>query len=385
MKKITLSAVTIGEAERSGVEAALDGERSAQQLEQRFGEYIGCDYAVATCNETAALHLCMMAVDLKRGDKILCSVNAHPNVPEVVRHFDAEPIFIDIDPEDYNIDLDQMDRFLAKNKSKKLKGAIISHVAGQPVDIERLYEIAKKYKIMIIHDANDALGATYEGIRIGSRELYERYGDDELLSLTTFSFNPHRPHNTYAGGMLTTTDSDIEERARLLAQNAIVKNEWDESGKLGYIYDVVDIGLEYIMSDLEAGFNLARLERNDEAIERRRQIAEIYYKGLSGIAQIELPAKKRDHIFTKYIIKIDKNRDSFARELYKRGIETGLHYIPLHLLSYYKQKYNLRVNDYPKALHNFQQILSIPIHEGMSDEDAHYVVEKIQEVAKSRA
>ena len=385
MKKITLDAITIGEAERSGVEAALTGERSASELEGLFGEYIGCDYAVATCNETAALHLCMMAVDLKRGDKILCSVNAHPNVPEVVRHFDAEPIFIDIDPDDFNIDLDQMDRFLAKNKSKKLKGVIVSHVAGQSVDIERLYEIAKKYKIMVIHDANDAMGATYEGIRLGSRELYEKYGDESVLSLATFSFNPHRYHSTFAGGMLTTIDEKIEERARLLAQNAIVKNEWDESGKLGYIYDVVDIGLEYTMSDLEAGFNQVRLAKNDEAITRRKEIAAIYYERLEKIPQIELPVQKRDHIFTKYIIKIDKNRDSFARELYKRGIETGLHYIPLHLLSYYKQKYNLRVNDYPKALRNFQQILSIPIHEGMSDEDAHYVVEKIQEVAKSRA
>jgi dTDP-4-amino-4,6-dideoxygalactose transaminase len=383
MKRVRLGgAIRIdGESEEGVVLRA----QPTKELEEQFCRYTGCDHGIATANETAALHLCMMAVDLKRGDKILCSVNAHPNVPEVVRHFDAEPIFVDIDPDEYNIDLDQMDRFLAKNKNKKLKGAIITHVAGQSVDIARLYEIAKKYRIMIIHDLNDGLGATYDGIKIGSKEMDEHYGDEDLLSLATFSFNPHRYHSAYAGGMLTTQNEKINERARLLANNAMITQEWDESGKqLGYIYDVVDIGLEYGMSDLEAGVCGSVLEQNDQEIERRRAIAKIYDERLASISEVTTPVKRRDHIYSRYIIRIDKNRDSFAKELYKRGVETGLHYIPLHLLSYYRQKYNLRVNDYPKALHNFQQILSIPIHGQMSNEDAHYVADMIEEVARSR-
>ncbi len=374
MKKISLFSLQIDKGEHQEVQKALSKEAIASQLESEFAKYIGAPYAIGTSNETAALHLAMTAIDLKRGDKILCSVNAYPNVPEVVRHFDAEPIFVDIDMDDYNIDLDAMERILAKNRSKKLKGAIISHIAGQPTDLDRLYEIARQYNILIVEDANEALGATYQGKKIGSMKA----------NITTFSFNPHKRFTTCNGGMMTMSDEALEERARLLRANAIVKSEWDEDGGLGYVYDVVDIGLEYDMSDLEAAFNRAQLKKNDSAIQRRKEIASIYKKELAGTPHIELPKEVRDHIYSLFIIKVDKNRDSFARELYKRGIETGLHYIPLHLLSYYKQKYSLRVNDYPKALRNFQQILSIPIHEGLSDEDVGYVIEQIKEVAKSR-
>ncbi len=374
MKKISLFSLPIGKAEEQEIQEALAKKPKVERLEEEFARYISSEAAVATVNETAALHLAMTAIDLKRGDKILCSVNSYPNVPEVVRHFDAEPIFVDIDTDDFNIDLDEMEKILAKNKSKKLKGAIISHVAGQPTDLDRLYDIAERYNILIIEDANEAMGATYNGQKIGSLKA----------DITTFSFNPHRRFTTSEGGMMTMSDEGLEERSRLLRSNAIVKSEWGEDGSLGYVYDVVDIGLEYEMDDLDAGFNLVQLAKNDEAIKRRQEIASIYHKELAGTPHIELPKQVREHIYSLFIIKVDKNRDSFARELYKRGIEVGLHYIPLHLLSYYKQKYSLRVNDYPKALRNFQQILSIPVHEGLSDEDVAYVIEQIKEVARSR-
>ncbi len=374
MKKVPLFSLPIGKAEEQEIQEALAKKPKVERLEEEFARYIGSEAAVATVNETAALHLAMTAIDLKRGDKILCSVNSYPNVPEVVRHFDAEPIFVDIDTEDFNIDLDEMEKILAKNKSKKLKGAIISHIAGQPTDLDRLYDIAQRYNILIIEDANEAMGATYKGQKIGSLKA----------DITTFSFNPHRRFSTCAGGMMTMSDEELEERSRLLRSNAIVKSEWGEDGSLGYVYEVVDIGLEYEMDDLDAGFNLAQLAKNDEAIKRRQEIVSIYRKELADTPHIELPKQVREHIYSLFIIKVDKNRDSFARELYKRGIEVGLHYIPLHLLSYYKQKYSLRVNDYPKALRNFQQILSIPVHEGLSDEDVAYVIEQIKEVARSR-
>ena len=374
MKKITLFNKKVVDEKSKYFQEAIDGKAVAQMLEDRFCEYVGSEYALATCNETAALHLSMMAIDLKRGDKILCSVNTHPNVPEVVRHFDSEPIFIDIDEEDYNIDLNELERFLAKNKSKKLKGVIVSHIAGQPTDLDRLYDIAQKFGILVLEDANDAMGATYDGKKIGSL----------AADITTFSFNTHRRVSTFCGGVITSHNEELIERAKLLGNNAIVQNKWDEDGSLGYIYDVVDIGLEYGISNIEAAFCLEWLKKVDERIKHRQKLAKIYDSELAGVPHITIPAKKRDHIYTKYIIKVDKNRDSFARELYKRGIETGLHYIPLHLLSYYKQKYNLRVNDYPKALRNYQQILSLPIHEGLSEDDVHYVCEQIKEVAKSR-
>ncbi|NPA04063.1 MAG: DegT/DnrJ/EryC1/StrS family aminotransferase [Epsilonproteobacteria bacterium] len=373
MRKIPLFSLNLDRSESKEIEKALGGAKLAQELEENFCEFVNAPYALSTSNETASLHLAMTAIDLKRGDKIICSVNAYPNVPEVVRHFDAEPIFIDIDTEDYNIDLDELEKLLSKNRSKKLKGAIISHIAGQPTDLDRLYDLAKKFNILIVEDAHDALGATYKGKKIGSLSA----------DMTSFSFNPHKRFSLYSGGMLVTANSQLHERAKLLRSNAIIKNDW-EGGKLGYVYDVTDIGLEYDMSDLEAGFNLAQLQKVEKAIKRRKEIAQVYHKELANTPHIELPKEKRDHIYSMFIVKIDKNRDSFARELYKNGIEVGLHFIPLHLLTYYKQKYNLRVNDFPKALRNFQQILSIPVHENMSNDDVAYVVETVKKVAQSR-
>ncbi len=374
MRKIPLFARKHDESEQKQVQEAIAEGGKQEELESRFADYVGTDFAIATTNETAALHLAMTAIDLKRGDKIICSVSAYPNVPEVVRHFDAEPIFVDIDEEDFNIDLDELEKVLAKNKSKKLKGAIISHVGGQPTDLERLYAIAEEYNILIIEDATEAMGATYNGEKIGALKA----------DLTAFSFNPHGRYPTAKGGMLTTFNEELNERAKLLRQNAIVTKEWDEEGSLGYIYDVVDIGLEYDMSNLDAAYNLTRLEKNDAEIARRQEIAAIYRKELADTPHISVPQPKREHSYELFIIKIDKNRDSFARELYKRGIEVGLHYIPLHLLSYYKQKYSLRVNDFPKALRNFQQVMSLPIHATMNDEDVAYVIEQVKEVAQSR-
>ena len=374
MRKIPLFARRHDESELKQVQEAIAEGGKQEELESQFAGYIGAEYAIATANETAALHLAMTAIDLKRGDKIICSVNAYPNVPEVVRHFDAEPIFVDIDEEDFNIDLDELEKVLAKNKSKKLKGAIISHVGGQPTDLARLYEIANEYGILIIEDASEAMGATYDGQKIGSLQA----------DLTAFSFNPHGRYASAKGGMLTTGNEELDERARLLRQNALVMREWDEEGSLGYIYDVLDIGLEYDMSNLDAAYNIARLAKNDAEIARRQEIAAIYRKELTGTPHVSVPEPKREHSYELFIIKIDKNRDSFARELYKRGIEVGLHYIPLHLLSYYKQKYSLRVNDFPKALRNFQQVMSLPIHAAMSDDDVAYVIEQVKEVAQSR-
>jgi len=157
-----------------------------------------------------------------------------------------------------------------------------------------------------------------------------------------------------------------------------------EDEGLGYIYDVVDIGSQYMMSPLDAATILVQLEKQDDNIERQRQIAEIYNERLADAPHIRLPIANEEHAYSLYIIKVDKNRDSFARELAARGIECGLHYIPLHLLSYYKSKYSLRVNDFPIALRNYQQVLSIPNYAALSDDEVEEICDAILDVASTR-
>jgi dTDP-4-amino-4,6-dideoxygalactose transaminase len=364
--------VEVGGDEREKIDEVLDGEAPdiVKDLESAFESYIGAAYALATSHGTAALHLAMLAIDLKRGDKVLCSINAYPSVPEVVRHFDAEPIFIDIDPDTFNIDLEKLEAYLSENKSKKLKAVIVSHVGGQSVDLERLYEIAKQYDVKIVEDASDALGATYKGAKIGST------GAD----ITCFDFSPHLRRNVCNGGMLVSDDEEIIERARLLRNHAMVT----EDEALGYIYDVTDIGSQYMMSPLDAATILVQLEKQDDIIERQRDIAAVYNERLEGAPHIKLPMSNDEHPYSLYIIKVDKNRDSFARELAARGIECGLHYIPLHLLSYYKTKYSLRVNDFPVALRSYQQVLSIPNYAALTDEQVDEISDAILDVASTR-
>ncbi|MDD2830100.1 MAG: DegT/DnrJ/EryC1/StrS aminotransferase family protein [Sulfuricurvum sp.] len=364
--------VDVGGDEREKIDEVFDGEAPniIEDLEAAFESYIGSTFALATSHGTSALHLAMLAIDLKRGDKVLCSINAYPSVPEVVRHFDAEPIFIDIHLDLFSIDLDKLEAYLSENKSKKLKAVIVSHIAGQSVDLDRLYAIAKMYEVKVIEDASDALGATYKGKKIGST------GAD----ITCFDFSPHLRPNVCNGGMMVSNDEDIIERAKSLRHHAMQVD--DDS--LGYVYDVTDIGSQYTMSPLDAATILVQLEKQDDIIARQQEIAAIFNERLSDAPHISLPVVEQEHAFSLYIIKIDKNRDSFARELKERGIETGLHYIPIHLLSYYKAKYSLRINDFPVALRNYSQVLSIPCHGALSDEDVEEICDAILDVASTR-
>ncbi len=364
--------VEVGGDEREKIDEVFDGEAPniIEDLEAAFESYIGASHALTTSNGTTALHLAMFAIDLKRGDKVLCSINAYPSVPEVVRHFDAEPIFVDIDPNLFSIDLDKLEAYLHENKSKKLKAVIVSHIAGQSIDLDRLYAISKMYDIKVIEDASDAFGATYKGKKIGST------GAD----ITCFDFSPHLRKNVCNGGMLVSDDEEIIERAKSLRHHAMEI----EDDMLGYIYNVTDIGSQYTISPLDAAVILVQLEKQDDIIARQQEIAAIYNERLADAPHISLPIVEQDHTFSLYIVKIDKNRDSFARELKERGIETGLHYIPLHLLSYYKAKYSLRINDFPVALRNYSQVLSIPNYAALSDEDVEEICDAILDVAATR-
>ena len=374
MKDIAFYKSSVGEEELSELKSVLELNKDVSKViefEENMANFIGAKYAISTCNATAAIHLALSAIKLKRGDKILMSVNSFVNVPEVVRHFDAEPIFIDINMNDMNIDLDKFEKVLEANDSKKLRGAIISFIAGQTPNLERLYEICKKYDIILIEDATSALGVTYNDETVGSLEA----------DMTIFSTNPsHGRTDVSNSGVIVTNNEELATRAKLLRTHAVTTT-YDDYGNLDYIYDVVDIGHKYDISELDAAFSLSQLKKTNSFIKRRKEIARIYEERLTGVKHIEVPKHKEEHIFTHYIIKISRNRDAFARELKDRGISTGLNYIPLHLLSYYKNKYNIKITEFGSALTSYQQILSIPIYPSLTDEDVNYICDQIVDIA----
>jgi len=344
-----------------------------KELEEEVEQYIGVPHAIATCNATAAIHLALSSMELKRADKVIMSVNSFPSLPETVRHFDAEPIFIDIENDGYNIDLDKLEAYLEENNSKKLRAAIISFVAGQTPDLNRLYKIVKKYNLILIEDATTALGSMYKDKMVGSLEA------DMTIFSTNYSNGQSSLNNS---GFIVTSNENLASKAKLLRTHAI-STSYDDYGNLDYIYDVIDIGYKYDMTDLEAAFNLAQFYKTNEFCERRAEIAKIYNNKLQGLKHISLPQYNDEFIYSQYTIKISRNRDGFARALKEEGIATGLNYIPLHLLSYYKQKYKLKITAFPNALNTYGQILSLPIYPSLSDEDVEYICKNIIKIASS--
>ncbi len=341
------------------------------ELENKIEEFTGADYAIATATSTAALHLALSSIKLKRGDKIIMSVNSFVNLPEVVRHFDAEPIFVDINPDDMNIDLDKFEQVLKDNDSKKLRGAIITFVGGRTPDLDRLYDIVEKYGIILIEDCRSSLGVTYKGKMVGNLRA----------DMTVFSTNPSISRYAVSrSGVIVTNNEEIANKAKLLRTHALTTT-YDSYGNLDYLYDVVDIGHKYDLSELDAAYSVAQLKKTERFVKRRKYIAALYTKRLSDVKHIEIPSYTEDNIFTQFIIKVSRNRDAFARELKERGVATALHYIPLHLLSYYKNKYSIKITAFPNALNNYQQILSLPIYDSLTDEEANYVCDQIIDVA----
>jgi len=342
-----------------------------EKLESSFKKFIGCDYALATTSGTAALHLAMCALDFKRGDKVICSINVFPSVPESVRHFDAEPIFVDIEGKNYNIDLVQLEEALKKNKSKKLKAIILNHMAGHVVDLDTVYAMAKEYNVKVIEDASNAMGAKYKGNYIGNT------GAD----ITVFSFAPHLCNSTVNGGMLITKDKVTHERAQLLGFHGMQNRHCDVFGSVNYIYDVVDIGWKYDLSQIEAAFCLAEFEALESTLKRRKEIAAMYNELLDNVPHVTLPSLAEDDIVSQYIVEIDKNRDHFVNELKKEGVNISVHYMPLHLTEYYKQKYSMKVFDYSVALGCFQRVMSLPIYASLTNEEVIRVCDAVKKVA----
>lgn len=374
MREIPFYQTSINEDELVQLKSVLElnkDENKILEFEENVANFVGSKHAIATCNATSAIHLALSAIKLKRGDKILMSVNSFVNVPEVVRHFDAEPIFIDINNEDMNIDINKFEKALEENKTKKLRGAIITFVAGQTPDLDRIYDIAEKYGIILIEDATSALGVTYNDETVGSLRA----------DMTIFSTNPSNgKYSVSRAGMIVTNNDEIAERARLLRTHAITTT-YDDFGNLDYIYDVVDIGHKYDISELDAAFSLAQLKKTNKFIKRRKEIAKIYKDRLGGIKHVTIPSHKEEHIFTQFIIKISRNRDAFARALKERGVATGLNYIPLHLLSYYKNKYSIKITTFSTALTSYQQILSIPMYPSLTDDEVNYICDQIIDIA----
>jgi dTDP-4-amino-4,6-dideoxygalactose transaminase len=355
------------------------------QFEAALAEYIGCKHVVAVSSCTAALHLALRVYDLQPGDEVITTPMTFVATAEVCEYIGVKPVFVDINPADFNIDPGKIESAI----TEKTKAIMPVHYGGIPCDLQAIYDIAKAHGLQVIEDAAHAIGTTYRGGKIGSHG-----------SLTAFSFYPTKNMTTGEGGAIATNDDEIANRLRVLSLHGISKDAWKRYSSEGqWFYEISELGYKYNFTDLQAAIGLHQLKQLDDFNRRREELAKTYYRGLSDIPGIEFPQYYHDYFSGKtapddyncwhlMVMMVDTNRLSIDRnqfiELLKaKNIGTSVHFIPLHIQPYYANKYGYQPEDYPIAYDIYQKIISIPLYPKMTNEQVEYVIDHIRSIANT--
>jgi UDP-4-amino-4,6-dideoxy-N-acetyl-beta-L-altrosamine transaminase len=352
-----------------------------KEFEENFASFIGSKHAVAVNSGTAALHLALEAIGLKEGDQVITSPLTFAATAEVVCYFGAHPVFVDIDERTMNLDAEKLEEHFVNHDKDKVKAIIPVHYGGLPCNMDRIMKIAQRYGLRVIEDAAHAFPVKYQGQMIGT------IGD-----ATCFSFYATKTITTAEGGMLTTNDDAVAERARIMRLHGISKDAWMRYTAQGnWYYEIVAPGFKYNLTDIAAALGLVQLKRAYAMWEKRREVADTYNEAFKGLPEIKTPYFAGDHAWHLYVIRLDTeklkiDREEFIEELRRKGIGTSVHFIPLHIHPFYRDTYHYQLNDYPVSSKVYKQIISLPVYSKMSVDDAHRVADVVKEVIeKNRA
>ena len=381
MKPIPFAIPEIGEDEINEVVDSLNSGwittgPKCMKFEENFRQYINVKHALSVNSATAGLHLALDAIGLRRGDKVVVPVNTFTATAEVVRYFDADPIFCDIESDTFNICCNELEKILTTHENKdQIKAVMPVHIAGQSCEMDKIVSLAKKYEIKVIEDAAHALPTTYKGQTIG-----------QIGDITVYSFYATKTLCTGEGGMVVTNNDEYAQRIKVMRLHGFDRDAWNRynSDKPAWFYSVIAPGFKYNMTDLAASMGIHQLHKIDSFFKKRNSIAKKYNKAFKDLKEVITPQKKyRDdkHAYHLYILKIP-NRDEFIQKMSEKGIGTSVHFIPLHLQPYWQEKYNLKENDFPTALANFNKIVSLPIYTSLTDEQTDYIISSALEILK---
>lgn len=336
------------------------------EFENKFRKYIGCGNAISLNSATAALHLSLKAIGLKKNDEVIVPTHTFIATAEVVTYFDAIPVLCDVEEDTHNIDVSKIEPLI----TNKTKAIIPVHFAGQPCDMDEIYEIACKYNLKVIEDAAHSLPAKYKGEYIGNLNQSD---------ITCFSFYATKTLSTGEGGMATTNNVEFAKSIKINRLHGISKDAWDRySDKGSWYYEVVDNGNKYNTTDINAALGIEQLKKLDWMNEKRHYIANKYNNAFKNIENIILPYIKQDRetSWHLYVIKIN-NRDKIIEKLKELGIGTSVHFIPIHKHPYYQKKFNYIDIDYPMSNKLFEKSLSLPIYPDLCDSDIDYIIENV--------
>jgi dTDP-4-amino-4,6-dideoxygalactose transaminase len=370
----------IGEDEiRSVVETLRSGwlttGSKVKRLEEDFARYIGAKHAVAVNSGTAALHLALDAVGIKEGDEVIVPTMTFTATAEVVLYFKAKPVLIDCQPDTFNLDPTKIEAAI----TAKTKAIIPVHMAGQPCDLHEILSIAKKHDLRVIEDAAHALPAGYHGHTIGT------IGD-----ITCFSFYATKTITTGEGGMAATDNSEWAKRMRMMSLHGISHDAWKRYTKEGsWYYEVLYPGFKYNLTDIAAAIGIEQLKRCGEFWQARQNIARIYEKAFAELEEVQVPVCRKDiqHAWHLFVIQLNLerlkiNRAQFIEALQEKQIGTSVHFIPLHLHPYYRDKFGYKPEDFPNATTAFERIVSLPIYPAMTEAEVGKVAQAVRNIAQ---
>lgn len=366
------------------VEAVVDVLRSrwlttgakAHEFERRFAERVGSIHAVALNSCTAALHLALEALGVQPGDLVYVPTYTFAASGEVVRYLGAVPVLVDSDPDTLNIDLE----FLRKTVEGDLDGhrgrpkAVIPvHFAGVPCDMSAIWELAREFGLAVVEDAAHAFPAVRDG-----RPTGQMPGD--IDGAVCFSFYATKTITTGEGGMVVTPNEAVADRIRCMSLHGLSRQAWNRYAAGGsWRYDIVAPGFKYNLTDVAAAMGLVQLDRAETMRDRRSEIAATYAAAFADLP-VELPTVPTgvDSAWHLYVLRVDPamkdERDRVVAALNGQGIGTSVHFIPLHLHSYYRDTYGYRPEHLPVASAEFERALSLPIYSAMSAPEVDRVV-----------
>lgn len=350
-----------------------------QAFEQEFADYIGSRHALAVNSATAGLHLCLEAIGLSKDDLVITSSFTFAATAEVIRYLGAHPVFVDIEKNSFNLCPYEVEEAL-KVYGRRVKAIIPVHIGGLLCDMVALREISQKFDIPLIEDAAHAFPVKSES----------GFGGN-LGAAGVFSFYATKTITTGEGGMITTNSDKIAERAKTMRLHGISRLSWDRycSVKSSWAYEVIEPGFKYNMPDILAAIGRIQLNKAAALKSERKKLAECYLNHLSDTRGLIMPPSDEtgDHAWHLFSLRLDESklnitRDQLIDQLQNAGIGTSVHFIPLHLMPYYKKSYNLKANDLPRTMKAFHQIVSLPLYPGLSKDDQERIINKIKDLCR---
>ncbi|MEN6497213.1 MAG: UDP-4-amino-4,6-dideoxy-N-acetyl-beta-L-altrosamine transaminase [Thermoguttaceae bacterium] len=348
-----------------------------ERFERAVAERVGVAEAVAVSSGTAALHAAMFALGIGPGDEVIVPTMTFAATANCVVYQGGTPVFADVEAESLLLGAEQVQARL----TPRTRAIIAVDYAGQPCDYEALRAVAQRHGLALVADASHALGATDRGRPVGS-----------LADLSTFSLHPVKPITSGEGGLITTDDRRLAQRMRQFRNHGITSDHRQRAALGSWHYEMTSLGYNYRLTDIQCALGLSQLARLDDWTVRRQQIAARYDRQLAAVAGIR-PVVTRDsvsHARHLYVIRVDRDavgldRASLFAALRDAGIGTAVHYIPVHLHPFYRERFKTGPGLCPAAEAAYEEILSLPIFPAMTDEDVKSVVMAIEHAAGDRS